>query len=39
MKKITKLSLSALAITTALAFAPAGAQQYTFMTGPAIHTR
>lgn len=34
MKKITKLSLSALAITTALAFAPASAQQYTFMTGP-----
>lgn len=34
MKKITKLSLSALAITAALAAAPASAQQYTFMTGP-----
>lgn len=34
MKKIAKLSLSALAITAALAAAPASAQQYTFMTGP-----
>lgn len=34
MKKITKLSLGALAITAALAAAPASAQQYTFMTGP-----
>jgi TRAP transporter TAXI family solute receptor len=34
MKKITKLSLSALAITAALAATPAAAQQYTFMTGP-----
>ena len=34
MKKITKLSLSALAVTAALAAAPASAQQVTFMTGP-----
>jgi uncharacterized protein len=34
MKKITKLSLSALAVTAALATAPAMAQQVTFMTGP-----
>lgn len=34
MKKVTKLSLSALAVTAALAAAPASAQQLTFMTGP-----
>jgi TRAP transporter TAXI family solute receptor len=34
MKTITKLSLSALAVTAALAAAPASAQQLTFMTGP-----
>lgn len=34
MRKITKLSLSALAVTAAMAAAPAGAQQVTFMTGP-----
>ena len=34
MKKITKLSLSAIAVTAALAAAPASADQVTFMTGP-----
>jgi uncharacterized protein len=34
MKKITKLSLSAIAVTAALASAPVAAQQVTFMTGP-----
>ncbi|UOD50298.1 TAXI family TRAP transporter solute-binding subunit [Orrella daihaiensis] len=34
MKKITKLSLAAAAVTAALASAPAAAQNVTFMTGP-----
>lgn len=34
MKKVTKLSLSLLAVTAALAAAPASAQQVTMMTGP-----
>ena len=34
MKKITKLSLGAVAMTAALAAAPVAAQQLTFMTGP-----
>ena len=34
MKKITKLSLGAIAVTAALASAPAAAQNLTFMTGP-----
>ena len=34
MKKVTKLSLGALAVTAALAGAPVAAQQVTLMTGP-----
>lgn len=34
MKRITKLSLGAIAVTAALASAPAAAQNITFMTGP-----